>query len=337
MPGPSQRVRLALDAMGGDYGPQETVKGAIEAAKGGDVEVLLVGDPAALQAELEKHRVAALPVKVVPAEGVIQEGEHPVQALRQKPRASIVVAAGLVKQGAAQGFVTMGSTGAAMAAAALTFGLMEGIERPALGGPIIGLAPRTVIIDLGSSVDCRPSQLVSFAALGSAFAKTFLGVEQPRVALLSVGAEEGKGNRQAKETYELLKASGQNFVGNVEGHDLPLGRADVVVCDGFVGNILMKLTEGLGEGLAQHLRSRLGGRPADAEAVAQEVYDLLNAVERAGGGPLLGVKGVAVVGHGRSRAPAVASALHTAMLAVQLRFVEKMYQELAALRRPDAP
>lgn len=320
-------IPIALDAMGGDYGPPETVAGAVQAVASGEVAVLLVGEPSLLEPELHRQGAHGLPIRVVPAQGVVQEGEPPAQALRQKPRASIAVCAGLVKEGKAQACVSMGSTGAAMAAATLALGLLEGVERPALGGPILGFAPKTLILDLGSHVDCRPSLLVTFGALGMAFARRFMGVENPRIALLSVGAEEGKGNRQVKEAYQLFKACGLPFIGNIEGHDLPLGKAEVVVCDGFVGNIVMKLAEGLGEALANWLRQRL----PDRGELAQEIYAMLNVVEHHGGGPLFGVKGIAVVGHGRSRAPAIARAIHTAKRCIEVGLVAAMEQELARL------
>jgi glycerol-3-phosphate acyltransferase PlsX len=322
----AQQVTIALDALGGDYGPPETVPGAVQAAREG-IRVLLVGEPQALEEELRRHNALGLPLRVVPAEGVVQEGEPPLQALRQKPRSSIALCARLVHEGEAHAFVTMGSTGAAMAAATLELGLLEGVERPALGGPILGCAPQTLLLDLGSHVDCRPGLLVTFGALGIAFARRFLGIPHPRVALLNVGAEEGKGNRQAKEAYALLKASGLPFIGNIEGHDLPFGRAEVVVCDGFVGNILMKLVEGLGEVLAGWLRQRL----PHAHPLAEEMASMLNVVDLYGGGPLFGVRGVAVVGHGRSRASTIARALRTARRCVQVGLVEGMEEELARL------
>lgn len=330
----SGRVRLAVDAMGGDFGPAEVVAGAAEAAGSGDLDLLLVGDEGTLKAELARlHGSAAKHLVVVPSQGVIPEGESPVQALRQNPRASVAVAGGLVKAGQSAGFVTMGSTGAALAVATFTMGTLSGLERAALGGPVIGLSPKTVLVDLGSNVDTRPAQMVQFAALGVALARVLLDVPQPRVALLSVGAEEGKGNRQVKDAYALLKASGLRFVGNVEGNDLldPAPKAEVVVCDGFVGNVLLKLMEGVGASLAAHLERRLASRmPEEArKALAQEVYDLCNVTERFGGGPLLGVNGVAVVGHGRSRAPAIARAIQTAQRCVQTNLVERMREELA--------
>ena len=326
-------LRIALDAMGGDNAPSEVVKGAVQFAATGQGQVMLVGDPAALAQELEAYDASRLPIGVVPSEGVISEDESPALALRQKPRASILVSTGMVKQGHADASVTMGSTGAAMAAGAVVLGLAKGVERPALGGPVLGVAPNTCIVDLGANVDCRPRQLLSFGALGDVFARTFFGVDDPRIALLSVGAEAGKGNRQVRETTELFETSGLNFIGNIEANDLPKGVAEVVVCDGFVGNIVMKLTEGLGQELGSHLRSRLDGKvpSADLDLLLSELYDMSNVVESRGGGPLLGVNGVSVVGHGAARADAVERALATAKLAVETDFVTQMNRRLELL------
>ena len=323
-------TRIAVDAMGGDHAPAEIVKGAVCAARRGGVHVTLVGDPERVEAELSRHDAAGLPIGVAPSQGVITEGESPVVAARRKPRASILVSTGLVKEGRADACVTMGSTGAAMAAGAVLLGMIDGMERPALGGPVVGLAPKTVVVDLGTSVDCRPAQMLGFAKIGSVFARQFWGVQRPRVALLSVGAEAGKGNRQTRETAELLSKSGLNFVGNVEANELPAGAVDVAVCDGFVGNIVLKLTEGLGKGMSDHLRSRLRSRLPDAEVeeLARDVYELSNVAETVGGGPLFGVNGVSVVGHGRARAGAVERAIGMAKLAVETGFVAKLNEEL---------
>ena len=322
--GPSHTI--ALDAMGGDHAPAEPVKGAVEAARQTGARVLLVGEPDALQRELEKHEVDGLPLEVVPSEGVVVEGEQPVRALRAKPRASIVVAAGLVKEGRADALVTVGSTGAAMAASVLTLGLFPGLERPALGGNFIGLAPRTSIVDLGTQLDCRPSQLLSFAALGCTYSRLFLHIDKPRVALLSVGSEPGKGTRLVQEAYPLFEASGLLFVGNVEGHEIFMDKADVVVCDGFVGNILLKYTEGLGRSIAEYLARELG---PDAPVV-QRLTGLASMGERAGG-PLFGVNGVAVIGHGRSNAVNIASSIAMAQEAVDVGIVEAMRRDMAAV------
>ena len=328
-------IRIAVDAMGGDHAPGEVVAGAVEAARGGGVQIALVGDPDAVQSELVKHDTKGLPIEPVPSEGTIMEGEQPAQALRQKPRASILVGTGMVKAGKADAVVTMGSTGAAMAAASVMLGVIEGIDRPALGGPAIGLAPHTAIIDVGANVDCRPAQLLSFAVIGDVFARQFWGIERPRVALLSVGSEAGKGNRQVKEATELISRSGLNFIGNVEANDLLRDRADVAVCDGFVGNIVMKLTEGLGGATEDYLRERLEGKLPDGEVerLAHDLYEKGNVAETYGGGPLLGVNGVSVVGHGRARADAVRRAIDTARMTVENEFVSKLNDELARVHK----
>ena len=328
-------IRVAVDAMGGDHAPGEVVAGAIESARHDGVQVMVVGDPDRVQPELSRHDTQGLPIIAIPSEGVILEEDQPALALRQKPRASILVATGMVKEGKADASVTMGSTGAAMAAGAVILGVSEGIDRPALGGPIIGLAPQTVIIDVGTNVDCRPGQLLSFAVIGDVFARQFWGIERPRVALLSVGSEAGKGNKQVRETTELLSKSGLNFIGNVEANDLLRNKVEVAVCDGFVGNIVMKLTEGLGSAMADHLRSRLSEElpEADLDVLAREVYEINNVTETYGGGPLLGLNGVSVVGHGRGKADSVRRAIATAKGAVESELVSNVNKELARVRQ----
>jgi len=326
-------IKIAMDAMGGDHAPEQIVAGAVDFASTGAGQVMLVGDREVVQAELAKHDAADLPIAIIPSEGVIREGESPATSLRQKPRASILVATGLVKQGQADACVSMGSTGAAMAAASVVLGLAKGIDRPALGGPIVGLAPRTVVLDLGTNIDCRPRQMVSFAVIGDVFARRVWGIESPRVGLLSVGAEVGKGNRQVREATALLEKSGLNFVGNVEANELSNDKVDVAVCDGFVGNIVMKLTEGIGVAMVEHLRTRLADKlPADQlDDLVDEVYELSNVVETRGGGPLFGVNGVSVVGHGSAGARAVARALEMARMVVDTGFVAQMFQDLGAI------
>ena len=326
-------VRIAVDAMGGDNAPSEVVRGTVQFASTGQGYVLLVGEPEALQAELAQYDISRLPIRVIPSEGVIREGEQPALTLRQKPKASVLVSTGMVKRGMADACVTMGSTGAAMAAAAVVLGLAKGVERPALGGPVVGVAPQTCILDLGTNVDCRPRQLLSFGAIGDVFARSFWGHKNPRVALLSVGAEAGKGNRQVRETTEMFEQSGLNFIGNVEANDIPKGAAEVVVCDGFVGNIVMKLTEGLGQQLNERLRENLVGKIPEGEldSLLDDIYDISNVVETRGGGPLLGVNGVSVVGHGSARADAVERAIGTAKLAIETEFIPQMNRQLEEL------
>ena len=325
-------IRVAVDAMGGDFGPQETVKGALEALDAHNIELLLVGDEDQVKAELAHQDLAGKAVTVVPSVDRIGDDEHPVHALRAKPKASILVATGLVKSGDADVLVSMGPTGASMASAVLFLGMMEGLERPCLGGPFLGMGPRTVLVDMGTNVDCRPSLLVSFAALGSVFARSFLDIENPRIGLLSVGAEEAKGNRQVQECYQLLQDSHLNFIGNVEGMDFFTGRADVIVCDGFVGNILMKFTEGLGSALGSFLEERLSSVLATDEIsrLSSEIWRTTN-LPRIMGGPLWGVNGAVVLGHGSCKAAEVAGAIDTAVRYVQIGLVESMRQELSEL------
>ena len=326
-------VRVAVDSMGGDFGPIETVKGAIQALRSVNAELLLVGDPRPVEAELDKYDTDDLPVAVVPSEGKIGDDEHPVQGMRRKPRASVVVATQLVKQGKADVMVSMGSTGASMASAVLTLGLMEGLERPCLGGPFLGLAPNTVLVDIGSNLDCRPGLLLSFAVLGAAFAHTYMGVENPRIGLLSVGAEAAKGNRQVQESYQLFRESHLNFVGNVEGMDFFTDKADVIICDGFVGNILVKFTEGMGGALANFVRERLPNTVDRGlvEQLADDLWETTNRPRTVGGGPLFGVNAPVILGHGSCRANGVEGAIRTAVRYVNVGLLDIMSQQLAVM------
>ena len=320
--------------MGGDHAPSEVIAGAVEAARNDDAIVVLVGDESAVETELATHDAAGLPIEIVPSEGVIEEDEPPVMALRQKPRASVLVSTGLVKKGLADACVSMGSTGATMAAAAVLLGVFEGLDRPALGGPILGVAPRTLLLDLGSNMDCRPNMLVNFGVIGAVFARSYWGVVDPKVGLLSVGGEVGKGNRQVKEATALFEKSGVSFVGNVEADGLVAGSVDVAVMDGFAGNIVMKLAEGLGDALADRVRSKLESQVSEeiVEQVVRDMYEVSNVAETHGGGPLLGVKGVSIVGHGRAKAGAVRRAIQTASRLVLSGFVSSMSEDLARAR-----
>lgn len=324
----SEMRTIALDAMGGDFVEVENVKGAVQAAREGGVTVLLVGDEDKVSGALAAEDAAGLPLQVVPSEGVIVEGEHPARALRSKPRCSIAVSVGLVKAGKAEAFVSMGSTGASMAAGVFGLGLFPGLDRPTIGGPFIGLAPKTTIIDLGANVDCKPEQLLNFAVLGSTFQRVYLGFENPKVGLLSVGSEEGKGNKLVQEAFGLFKASGLNFIGNVEGHEFFNGKADVIVCDGFVGNVLLKYTEGLAEAAAHYLADALG---PDSRAV-QAIRGLAEAAE-SGGGPLFGVEGLGIVGHGRTKAGGIAASIRLAANCLETDLIGAMRKDLAAAQK----
>ena len=329
---PKNFTTIALDAMGGDYGPEVIVPASIRAIENVKVAIALVGDPKILESELKKSNSQAKQlIKIVPSNGVIDEGPNPVLALRQNPQASVLVAAGIVKSGKADAFVSMGSTGAAIAAATVLFGTVDGIERGALGGPIVGYAPNSVIVDLGTNVDTKPSQLADFAALGSLMSRLIYKKSNPRVALLSVGSEEGKGNAQVKATTDLLKNSSLNFVGNVEPHNLTKNIAEVVVCDGFVGNMILKLTEGLGQAIVDHILSKIGDLDI-GQTLAKEVFAKTNRLETLGGGPLLGLKKLAVVGHGAASEDAIVGAIETAVWVIKQKYIESQYDELIRIR-----
>jgi glycerol-3-phosphate acyltransferase PlsX len=333
--GNQPRLRVAVDAMGGDSGPSVTVPGALMAMRAHpNLHVTLVGDADAVRAELGLHDVRGLSVEFAPSEGKVTDDEHPISALRQKPRSSISVATQLLRSGDADMVVSVGSTGASMATAALGLGLMEGLARPCIGGNFLGLAPNTTVVDLGSNVDCRPSLLLSFAALGVAFSRSLLNIANPRVGLLSVGEEAAKGNRQVQETHTLFSESPLNFVGNVEGMDFFTDRADVIVCDGFVGNILIKFAEGLGSVLRPYLSQQLAAvLPSDQlSRVADALWDTTNR-PRTMGGPLFGVNGLVMVGHGSSAPEGIAGAIDTGILCHQINLVDGFRQELSELHR----
>lgn len=331
-PSSNGNARIALDAMGGDNAPEEIVKGAVEAAREDGTTILLVGEPPAVQTELDKHEIAGLPITVVPSEGAIEEGEQPALAIRRKPQASVAVTVGLVKAGKADAAVSMGSTGALMASAFFLLGPLEGLERPVLGGPFLGYAPEMVCLDMGTNVDARPSQFLDFGAMGTALARSYLGIETPTVALLNVGSEESKGTKQAKEAYALLKASGLNFIGNIEAHEMVQGKANVVLCDGFVGNALLKLTEGLGAVIAKDLGMRLAPHVGVdvAREIATDLFKKTSVLDTAGG-PILGVNGVVVVGHGRAQAQMVRGAIQAARMLHERGVVSAIHDELASI------
>ena len=325
-------IRVAVDTMGGDFGPPETVKGALQGLDTHNIELLLVGDQDLLESELAHYDIKNKPVKVVASVGKIGDDEHPIEGLRRKPKSSILVATKLLKSGDADLLVSMGSTGASMASSVFILGLMDGLERPCIGGPFLGVAPRTVLVDMGSNIDCRPPLMLSFAALGSVFSQKFLGIDNPRVGLLSVGSEAAKGNRQVHESYQLLQESHLNFIGNVEGMDFFTGRVDVIVCDGFVGNILMKFTEGLGTALSHYVEQRLAAHLPAAELakVSSDLWETTN-MPRTMGGPLFGVNGMVILGHGSCRASGIAGAIDTGVRCAQIGMVDSMRQELAQL------
>lgn len=318
----STSTRIAIDAMGGDYGPDEIVAGALMAHKELGVEVLLVGDPVQIEASLQQHGNQT-PLEIIPASGAIAMHEEPLKALRRKPKASINVAMDLVKHKQAEAVVSAGHSGAAMASALLRLGRLPGIERPAIAAILPTLTGKPVILlDVGANVDCRPKFLEQFAIMGSLYSESVLGVENPKLGLINIGEEPCKGNDLAIRSHQLLQANSQlNFRGNAEGRDVLSGDFDVIVCDGFTGNVLLKFAESVGDFIVQILRKELpqGIRGKLGMAILKpnlkQVQQRLDTAER-GGGLLLGVPGICVISHGSSQAPSIFNAIRLAKEAV---------------------
>lgn len=336
----STQARIAIDAMGGDYAPAEIVAGAIRAQAELGVKVLLVGDPQQIEAHMHQHR-SSLQLEIVPAEGLVEMHEEPLGALRRKPKASINVAMDLVKQGRADAVVSAGHSGAAMAAALLRLGRLPGIDRPAIGTvlPTLMADKSVLILDVGANVDCRPKFLEQFAVMGSVYSKFVLGIEEPKVGLLNIGEESTKGNELALRTYQLLQENPRlAFIGNAEGRDVLSGRFDVVVCDGFVGNVLLKFAEAIGEVLLQILREELpqGWRGRlGAILLKPNLRRIKQRIDHAehGGGLLLGVDGICIISHGSSQAPSIFNAVRLAKEAVDhevLSRIQTQYHKLEA-------
>ncbi|MBF2048987.1 MAG: phosphate acyltransferase PlsX [Elainella sp. C42_A2020_010] len=335
----STQARIAIDAMGGDYAPAEIVVGAIRAQAELGVQVLLVGDPQPIEAILKQHN-ALHRLEIMPAEGLVEMHEEPLSALRRKPKASINVAMDLVKQGRADAVVSAGHSGAAMAAALLRLGRIPGIDRPAIGAvlPTI-MAKPVLILDVGANVDCRPKFLDQFAVMGAIYSQYVLGTENPKVGLLNIGEESSKGNELALRTYQLLEENPRiSFIGNAEGRDVLSGKFDVVVCDGFAGNVLLKFAEAVGEVLLNILREELpqGWRGRLGTLLLKpNLRRIKQRVDHAehGGGLLLGVNGICIVGHGSSQAPTIFNAVRLAKDAVDNRVsdrIQAQYQKIEA-------
>jgi len=327
--------RIAIDAMGGDYGPSIVVPGAIEAARAQICDLLLVGDKNAVGVELRKYDTSGLEVTVVHASQVVEMREKPSEILRRKKDSSIQVACQLVKDGLADGVVSAGNSGATVACGMFVLGRIPGVERPALAGILFTEKSSMVLIDVGANVDCKPFHLFQFGLMADVFAKDVLGVHRPRVGLLSIGEEEGKGNVQVKEAFDLFKLSSLNFVGNVEGRDIFTGNVDVVVCDGFVGNVALKLSEGLGASLTRIFRKEISGGllPRIGQALLQGAIDkftrLVDYAEY-GGAPLLGLQGIGIVCHGVSNVKAIKSAVVMAATFVEKKANQHLIEELSA-------
>jgi glycerol-3-phosphate acyltransferase PlsX len=337
----SDGVRVALDAMGGDNAPGEIVLGAVQAAREYGMGVYLVGREEAIRAELAKHDTSGLDLPIIHTDEVIEMDEHPANAVRRKKNASMTLALQLVRDGKALGAVSAGNSGAMMAAALFTLKRIEGVDRPALGGVFPTKDAACLVIDIGANADCKPEFLLQFALMGSIYMERIFGVSSPRVGLLANGEEETKGNQLVQDTHQLLKANaatlGLNFTGNVEGRDIPAGSADVIVCDGFVGNVVLKLSEGLAETLIGLLRTQMTSTLPSKLAGAvlrpglRKVFQRLDYAEY-GGVPLLGVNGSAIISHGRSKAKAIKNALRVARQTAETNVAGAIADGLAKLQ-----
>jgi glycerol-3-phosphate acyltransferase PlsX len=330
------RVKVAVDAMGGDYAPKEVVKGAVLAAQRDNMEIFLVGYPDILEGELAKCKFSAngSSIRIVEASEVIKEEESPVDVVRQKSNCSVAVAAKMVKSGEADALVSAGSSAAAAVSAIQFMGMVDGIGRPAIVGSLGSFAPNTVMVDLGANADCKPHQFLTFAIVGSVYAKKFLGIQNPKVGLLNTGSEENKGSEIGREAHSLLKNSGLNFVGNIEGNDILNSKANVIVCSGFVGNVILKFYESIAGHAKDWTAAKLKKYPP-LNVLAKLLFDRLFPVtkisgesEKRGGGILWGVDGVVRIAHGASRAPQIANAIESAKEAVEVEVVKSLKSEL---------
>ncbi len=326
-------MKIALDAMGGDFAPREIVLGAIQACREFGAEVILVGIENEIRPILDQQQIAGLKLEIYPASEIIAMDEHPANAVKRKKDSSLVVANRLVKEGKADAVISMGNTGAAMAASLFTLGRISGIKRPAIASVMPTKTGISIILDAGANADCEPENLLEFAYMGSAYVEHILGISNPRVGLLSIGEEESKGNKLTVDAHQLLKNSGLKFIGNIEGRDVHRGVCDVIVCDGFVGNVVLKLSEGLASVLLGWIKEAIGTNAFSMmgglllKASLKKILTPMDPAEY-GGMPLLGLNGISMIGHGSSKAKAVKNAIKAAIKAVNQDIVGAIGQTI---------
>ncbi|HEU4402146.1 MAG TPA: phosphate acyltransferase PlsX [Candidatus Polarisedimenticolia bacterium] len=331
---------IAIDAMGGDFAPAHPVAGAVLAAREFGARLILVGQAPAIERELLRHHASRLPIEVVNATEVVGMEESPVTAFRRKKDSSIRISALLVRDGRAQGVVSAGNTGAVMTTVKMICGVLEGVERPALCAVVPNLRGSSVWLDVGANIDCRPEHLVQFAIMGHLYAHQVLGVTQPRVGLMSIGEEDSKGNEVTREAFRILKETPLNFIGNVEGRDIFNGKADVIVCDGFIGNVSLKAVESASEAIFHFMKeeiskswlAKLGyllARPAFRNFRKKVDY------AEYGGVPLLGVKGAAIICHGGSSPRAIKNAVRVSLEFLRNRVNDRIHDEISRMTPGD--
>ena len=332
---------IALDAMGSDRAPKPEIEGALQAARQFGIRVLLVGPEPQIKAELDRHRSSPRQLlEIVHASEIIGMSEKAAHAVRSKRDSSMHVGLRLVREGQASGFVSAGNTGAAMATAKMILGALPGVDRPALAAVFpTALGTAAILLDVGANVDCKPQNLEQFAVMGETYCRKIFGTKRPRVGLLSIGEEETKGNELTREAFPLLKQLPLNFVGNVEGRDIYGGRVDVIVADGFVGNVALKTSEGVAQLVSSTLKESLRAtitRQVGYMLSRSAFTDFKKRLDHTeyGGAPLLGVKGVCIITHGSSNANAIKNAIRVAAEFAERQINEKIEKELAALRTP---
>jgi len=332
-------MRIAVDAMGGDLGPEEVVRGVVDAARqlADSISYVIVGDKAVIEAELGRLKPVPNRICVHHASQIIDMNDKPSEVLRKKKDASVVVAARLVKEDEADAFISIGNTGAAMASSLFLLRPIQGIDRPAIATPLPSITGMVALLDAGANVDCAPRQLLEFAVMGTCYARQVLGVANPTVGLLSNGEEQSKGNELTRQAHLLLKEHLPNFHGNVEGRDVFRGTVNVIVCDGFDGNIVLKTGEGVAEMVLDLLKKELDRNKWMKPLIMPFRKGLRRMRDRIdyrefGGAPLLGVNGVCIIGHGRSDARAIVNAVKVAEMAVRNDLVQEIERSMAGIK-----
>ncbi|NLO97152.1 MAG: phosphate acyltransferase PlsX [Peptococcaceae bacterium] len=326
-------MKIAVDAMGGDYAPAEIVKGAYNATQTyPDLHIILVGQKDKILENLPGNDLRAN-LEIYEAAEVIDMDEHPAAAIKKKKDASIVVATRLVKEGYADALVSAGSTGAQMAAALLVLGRIKGIDRPAIATVVPTLKGGILLLDVGANPDAKPENLLQYGMMGSIYAEQILGLENPRVALLNIGSEESKGNKLVLTAYSLFKEAPFNFIGNIEGRDIPYGAADVVVCDAFVGNVVLKTIEGMASSLLELIKDEITSnttRKIGAMLIKPGLKEIVRKMDYSeyGGAPLLGIDGISIICHGSSKAKAITNAIRVAKECVEVELSQKISSSL---------
>lgn len=334
-------MKIVIDAMGGDYGPSVVIEGAVQAAKEYGVGIVLIGDAEKIKREISKHKVRGLDIEVEHAEEAIEMHEPAAASVRKKRDSSIVKGINLLKEGKANAFISAGNTGAVVCAATLSLRMLSGIERPGISIIVPTLKGVSLLIDVGANIDPKPLHLLHYGVMSDAYARYILNKENPSVGLLNVGEEEGKGTDFIKETFALLEKSGLNFIGNVEGRDIFSGTCDIILCDGFVGNAILKVSEGLAETISVFLYRELMRNLATKLGVlllksGLKRFKKTMDYSEYGGAPLLGVDGVVIISHGRSNAKAIKNAVRVAKEEVERKVNEKIMESIQR-NLPAAP